>query len=220
MPVDVRLNAIVDPERAGGRPLLDLALAVVAGGATLVQLRDKLGSTRRLVETARVLVEELAPFGVPLVINDRVDVALAAGASGVHIGPDDMEIADARALLGPGAIIGHSIKSVAQAETVPVELIDYAGVGGVYATLSKDNPAPPMGPAGFAAIRAVLRRRAPLLPVVGIAGIDATNAADVIEAGADGVAVISVLSFAPDPELAARALRGIVDGALAVRPAR
>jgi thiamine-phosphate pyrophosphorylase len=220
MPVDVRLNAIVDPERAGGRPLVDLARAAVTGGATLVQLRDKLGSTRRLVDTARALVAALAPLGVPLVINDRVDVALASGASGVHLGPDDMEIADARALLGPAAIIGHSIKSIAQAEIAPVELIDYAGVGGVYATLSKDNPAPPMGPAGLCEIRAVLRRRAPVMPVVGIAGIDTTNAADVIAAGADGVAVISALSLAPDPEMAARVMRAIVDGALAQRPAR
>lgn len=217
MPVDVRLNAILDPERAGGRPLVDLARAVVAGGATLLQLRDKLGSTRRMIEEARALVELLAPLGVPLVINDRVDVALAAGAGGVHLGPDDMAVEDARALLGPDAIVGHSIKTLDQAERVPLDLIDYAGVGGVYATLSKDNPAPPMGPEGLSAIRAVLRRRAPLMPVVGIAGIEASNAAAVIAAGADGVAVISALSLAPDPEVAARTLRGLVDGALAER---
>ncbi|MDC7786634.1 thiamine phosphate synthase [Rhodoplanes sp. TEM] len=219
MPVDVRLNAILDPERAGGRPLVDLARAVVAGGATLLQLRDKLGTTRRMIDEARALVELLAPLGVPLVINDRVDVALAAGAAGVHLGPDDMAIEDARALLGPDAIVGHSIKTLDQAERVPLELIDYAGVGGVYATLSKDNPAAPMGPEGLAAIRAVLRRRAPLMPVVGIAGIEASNAAAVIAAGADGVAVISALSLAPDPEVAARTLRGLVDGVLAERAA-
>lgn len=219
MTVDVRLNAILDPERAGGRPLTDLARAVVAGGATLVQLRDKHGSTRRMNEEARALVALLAPLGVPLVINDRVDVALASGAAGVHVGPDDMAVEDARAILGPGAIIGHSIKTLEAAECVPLDLLDYAGVGGVYATLSKDNPAPPMGPEGLAEIRAVLRRRAPLLPVVGIAGIEIGNAAPVIAAGADGVAVISALSLAPDPEAAARTLRGIVDGALTERAA-
>ncbi|WP_244601580.1 MULTISPECIES: thiamine phosphate synthase [Rhodoplanes] len=217
MPVDLRLNAILDPERAGGRSLVDLARAVVAGGATLVQLRDKRGDTRPMVETARALLAVLTPLGVPLVINDRVDVALAAGAAGVHVGPDDMAIEDARALLGPGAIVGHSIKTVEQAESVPVGLIDYAGVGGVYTTLSKHNPAPPMGPEGFAAIRAVLRRRAPSLPVEGIAGIDETNAAAVIRAGGDGVAVIAALSLAADPEQAARRLRGVVDQALAGR---
>lgn len=219
MTVDVRLNAILDPERAGGRPLVDLARAVVAGGATLLQLRDKHGSTRRMIEAARALIEVLAPLGVPLVINDRVDVALAAGAAGVHVGPDDMAVEDARAILGPGAIVGHSIKTLDQAERVPLDLLDYAGVGGVYATLSKDNPAPPMGPEGLAKIRAVLRRRAPLMPVVGIAGIEIGNAAPVVAAGADGVAVISALSLAPDPEVAARTLRAIVDGALAERAA-
>lgn len=219
MTVDVRLNAILDPERAGGRPLVDLARAVVAGGATLLQLRDKHGSTRRMIEEARALVEVLAPLGVPLVINDRVDVALASGAAGVHVGPDDMTVEDARAILGPGAIVGHSIKTLDAAERVPLDLLDYAGVGGVYATLSKDNPAPPMGPEGLAKIRAVLRRRAPLMPVVGIAGIEIGNAAPVVAAGADGVAVISALSLAPDPEVAARTLRAIVDGVLAERAA-
>ncbi|MFD2184146.1 thiamine phosphate synthase [Rhodoplanes azumiensis] len=219
MTVDVRLNAILDPERAGGRPLVDLARAVAAGGATLVQLRDKHGSTRRMVEAARALIDVLAPFGVPLVINDRVDVALAAGAAGVHVGPDDMTVEDVRAVLGPGAIVGHSIKTLDQAERVPLDLLDYAGVGGVYTTLSKDNPAPPMGPEGLAKIRAVLRRRAPAMPVVGIAGIAIGNAAPVVAAGADGVAVISALSLSPDPEAAARTLRAIVDGVLAERAA-
>ncbi|MBK5960557.1 thiamine-phosphate diphosphorylase [Rhodoplanes elegans] len=219
MTVDVRLNAILDPERAGGRPLVDLARALVAGGATLVQLRDKHGSTRRMIEEARALVDVLAPFGVPLVINDRVDVALAAGAAGVHVGPDDMAVEDARAILGPGAIVGHSIKTLDAAERVPLDLLDYAGVGGVYATLSKDNPAPPMGPEGLGKIRAVLRRRAPTMPVVGIAGIEIGNAAPVVAAGADGVAVISALSLSPDPEVAARTLRTIVDGVLAERAA-
>jgi thiamine-phosphate pyrophosphorylase len=216
MRVDLRLNAIVDPARAGGRRLDDLARAVVAGGATLVQLRDKLGSTRRMVDAARALAATFAGARVPLVINDRVDVALAAGADGVHIGPDDMAAADARRLLGPGAIIGLSIKSIAQAEAAPVELLDYVGVGGVYATTSKDD-AESIGLAGLRAIVAVLRRRAPSLPVCGIAGIEASNAAEVIAAGADGVAVISALSLAADPQSAARELRTIVDAALAKR---
>ncbi|EJW09791.1 Thiamin-phosphate pyrophosphorylase [Rhodovulum sp. PH10] len=220
MPVDLRLNAIVDPARAGGRSVVDLARAVAQGGATLVQLRDKLGSTRRMIDQARAIKAVLAPLGIPLVVNDRVDVALAANADGVHLGPDDMEVSDARALLGPGRIIGHSVKSVAQAEAVPVEVIDYVGIGGVYATLSKDNPNPPMGPQGLAAIVAVLKARAPGLPAEGIAGIDATNAAEVIEAGAEGIAVISALSLAADPEREASALRAIVDAALDRRARR
>lgn len=216
-PVDLRLNAIVDPERAGGRALADLARLCAEGGATLVQLRDKVSETRAMVEEARAIKKALAPLSVPFVVNDRVDVALAAGADGVHVGPDDMAVEDARALLGPHAIIGTSIKSVADAEAAPVELIDYVGSGGVYATLSKQQKNPPIGPAGLARIIAVLRRRAPHLPLCGIAGIDESNAAEVIAAGADGVAVISALSLAADPSAAARRLRDIVDAMLAKR---
>jgi thiamine-phosphate pyrophosphorylase len=216
-PLDLRLNVIVDPERAGGRDLVDLARHAAAGGATLVQLRDKKSDTRPMVEAARAIKAVLAPYAIPLVVNDRIDVALAARADGVHIGPDDMAPEDARALLGPDAIIGVSIKSVEAAEAAPVALIDYAGVGGVYATLSKEQKNPPIGPQGFSRIAQVLRRRAPSLPIVGIAGIDAGNAGQVIAAGADGVAVISALSLADDPGAAARALRDIVDGMLAKR---
>jgi thiamine-phosphate pyrophosphorylase len=216
-PVDLRLNAIVDPERAGGRSLAELARLCAEGGATLVQLRDKLRDTRVMVDEARAIKTALAPFGVPFVVNDRVDVALAAGADGVHIGPDDMAIEDARRLLGPDAIVGISIKSVAEAEKAPVELVDYVGSGGVYVTLSKAQKNAPIGPEGLARIIGVFRRRAPKLPVCGIAGIDASNAAPVIAAGADGVAVISALSLAPDPAAAARGLRQIVDAMLAKR---
>jgi thiamine-phosphate pyrophosphorylase len=215
--VDLRLNAIVDPERAGGRQLADLARLCAQGGATLVQLRDKVSETRAMVAEARAIKQALSPFGVPLVINDRIDVALAAKADGVHIGPDDMAVEDVRRLLGPDAIVGLSIKSVPEAEAAPIDLIDYVGSGGVYATLSKLQKNKPIGPEGLARIVAALHRRAPKLPLAGIAGIDLGNAAAVIAAGADGVAVISALSLAPDPAAAARGLREIVDGMLAKR---
>src|SRR3954447_22551007 len=137
--VDVRLNAIVDPERANGRSLAELTRMVVAGGATLIQLRDKHGSTRHMIEEARAIKAVLAGTGVLLVINDRVDVALIAEADGVHVGQDDMRVEDARRLLVPKAIIGLSIKTVALANVAPIDQLDYAGVGGVYATTSKDN---------------------------------------------------------------------------------
>src|SRR5277367_4767691 len=191
MSVDLRLNAIVDPERAGGRPLAELARLCAEGGATLIQLRDKVSETRAMVETARAIKKALTPFGVPLVVNDRIDVALAAEADGVHVGPDDMAVEDARRLLGPEAIVGLSIKSVPEAEAAPIGLIDYVGSGGVYATLSKLQKNKPIGPEGLARIVAALHRRAPKLPLAGIAGIDLGNAAAVIAAGADGVAVIS-----------------------------
>ena len=217
MTIDLRLNAIVDPERAGGRDLAELARLTALGGATLIQLRDKISDTRALVETARAIKEALKPFEVPLVVNDRVDVALAAGADGVHVGQDDMAVEDARKILGRGAIIGLSVKTVDEANAAPVELIDYVGSGGVYVTTSKQQKSAPIGTAGLARVIAALHARAPKLPVCGIAGIDAGNAAPVIAAGADGVAVISALSLAPDPAAAARTLRGIVDATLAKR---
>jgi len=213
MKVDVRLNAIVDPERANGRSLSELTRMVVAGGATLIQLRDKHGTTRRLIEQARAVKAALAGTGVPLVVNDRVDVALIAEADGVHVGQDDMRVEDARRLLGRKAIIGLSIKSVALAHGAPLEQLDYVGVGGVYATTSKDNPDPPIGVNGLRDIVVAFRKRRRDLPICGIAGIDAGNAAPVIAAGADGVAVISALSMQADPEAAARELRGVVDKA-------
>jgi thiamine-phosphate pyrophosphorylase len=216
---DLRLNAIVDPERAGGRQLADLAAQCVRGGATLIQLRDKRSDSRTLVEQARAIKQALAPSAVPFIINDRVDVAMAAGADGVHLGQDDMAIEDARRLLGSSAIIGLSVKSVAEAEAARLDVVDYVGSGGVYATSSKQQKSVPIGPAGLARIIAVLHRRAPDLPICGIAGIDASNAAEVIAAGADGVAVISALSLVPDPQAAARQLREIVDAVLAKRGA-
>ena len=219
MTVDLRLNAIVDPERAGGRDLAELARLTALGGATLIQLRDKISDTRAMVETARAIKEALKPFEVPLVVNDRIDVALAAGADGVHVGQDDMAVEDARKILGRGAIIGLSVKTVDEANAAPVELIDYVGSGGVYVTTSKQQKSAPIGTAGLARVIAALHARAPKLPVCGIAGIDAGNAAPVIAAGANGVAVISALSLAPDPAAAARTLRGIVDATLAKRGA-
>ena len=219
MRLDLRLNAIVDPERAGGHLLADLAARCVRGGATLVQLRDKRSETRALIEAVRAIKHALAPFGAPFVVNDRVDVAMAVGADGVHLGQDDMAVEDARRLLGSRPIIGLSIKSVEEAEAARLDLVDYVGSGGVYATSSKQQKNAPIGPAGLVRIIAVLRRRAPDLPVCGIAGIDASNAAEVIAAGADGVAVISALSLVSSPETAARQLREIVDAVLAKRGA-
>lgn len=213
MDVDLRLYALVDPAVSGGRPLADLA-ACIASSATLVQLRDKYGSTRAMIEEARALRAVLEPEGVPLLINDRVDVALAAEADGVHIGQDDMAPADARLLLGRGAIIGLSIKTVEQARAAPLDLLNYVAIGGVYSTTSKDNTAAPIGVDGLRAIVEAIRAREPNYPICAIAGITSGNAADVISAGVDGVAVISALSLAPDPGKAAQELRAVVDSAL------
>jgi thiamine-phosphate pyrophosphorylase len=219
MSVDLRLYALVDPDVSGGHDLAGLSRKAVQGGATLLQLRDKTGSTLRMIEEARAIKQALAGTFVPLLINDRVDVALASGADGVHVGWDDMPVADARRLLGREAIIGLSIKTAEQATKAPLDLLDYVCIGGVFQTSSKDNKEPPVRPEGFAKLAALVRARAPNMPVGAIAGIDHSNAASVIAAGADGVAVISALSAAPDPADAAKRLRAIVDDGLALRGA-
>jgi thiamine-phosphate pyrophosphorylase len=214
--IDLRLYALLDPERAGGRDLANLAQELEGGGATLLQLRDKRGTTRSMIEQARAI---RSAARTPFVVNDRTDVALAAGADGVHVGWDDMAIEDARRLLGDKSIIGLSIKTMQQAQAAPLHLLDYVCIGGVFATASKDNRDPPVGVGGFKALAAAIRARAPKLPICAIAGIDAGNAAPLVAAGADGVAVISALSLAPDPKAAARNLRAIVDGAIDKRSA-
>lgn len=215
MRVDLRCYAIVDPEVAGGRELPDLCRMVAAGGATLVQLRDKLSDTKVMVERARACKAALG--SVPLLINDRVDVALAIGCEGVHIGWDDMEPADARRLLGRDAIIGLTINSPQRADATDLSLIDYAGIGGVYGTTSKKTGNSPIGLAGMARVIEALHRRRPGFATCGIAGINAANAAPVIDAGADGVSVISALSLAKDPRQATSDLLHAVDAALAKR---
>lgn len=219
MSVDLRLYALVDPDVSGGHDLAQLSLKVVQGGATLVQLRDKTGSTLRMIEEARAIKRALDGTFVPLLINDRVDVALAAGADGVHVGWDDMPVADARRLLGREAIIGLSIKTAEQVANAPLDLLDYVCIGGVFQTSSKDNKEPPVRPDGFAKLASLVRARAPNMPVGAIAGIDAGNAASVIAAGADGIAVISALSANADPAAAAKNLRAIVDDGLRLRGA-
>jgi thiamine-phosphate pyrophosphorylase len=218
--VDLRLYALVDPEHAGGHDIVELARSLAQGGATLVQLRDKRSATRLMVERARSIKAALRPFAVPFLVNDRIDVALAAGADGVHVGQDDMAVEDARRLLGGEAIIGLSIKTAAQAAAAQLDSLDYIGVGGVFATSSKENPSQPIGVAGLARIAEIIGARAPGFPLCGIAGITGDNAQRVIAAGADGVAVISVLSLAADPRSAARELRAVVDAALEQRRRR
>lgn len=218
MTVDLRVYALLDPAQSGGHSMGELA-KLIGPAATLVQLRDKNGTTRDMIARAKEIKAAL-PAHVPLLINDRVDIALAAEADGVHIGWDDMEAAEARLLLGKQAIIGLSLKSVKQAQAAPIEHLDYVAIGGVFITMSKDNPDPPVGLEGFRTIVSAVRERAPQMPVCAIAGIDANNAAGVIAAGADGVSVISALSLAADPAQAARALRSVVDVSLSQRSAR
>ncbi|MGH2342838.1 thiamine phosphate synthase [Segnochrobactraceae bacterium EtOH-i3] len=201
-PFDLSVYVITDRRLAGPRGILAVTEAAVRGGATLVQLREPHAPGRRLVEEARALVALLRPLGIPLLINDRVDVALAADADGVHVGQSDMAPADARALLGPDRILGLSITELADLDRSDLAGVDYLGVGPVFGTRTKPDAAPPMGLAGLSAVRAASR-----LPIVAIGGIGPKEAAPVRAAGADGVAIVSAIMAADDPEAATRAFR-------------
>lgn len=215
--LDLRLYAIADPAVSPAERLSDLVAATIAGGTTLVQLRDKHGDTRTLIAQAEALLAVTRPGNVPLLINDRVDVALAVGAEGVHLGQDDMPARTARRLLGPDAIIGLTIKNENEVAAAPLDVVDYLAIGGVFATTSKDNPAPPIGLNGLKRIAAASRARRPNLALCAIAGITAETAGAVVEAGVDGVSIISALFRSADPEGAARALLTAVDRALEQR---
>jgi thiamine-phosphate pyrophosphorylase len=199
---DVSLYLVTDRALARGRTTVEIVRAAVAGGVTCVQLREKNCSTREFIEEARALLAVLRPLGIPLIINDRVDVALAAGTDGVHLGQQDMAIAEARRLGPAGWLIGVSAESLADAIRAEKEGADYVGVSPVFATPTKTDAAPPLGLEGLRKIRAAVK-----IPLVAIGGIHLKNAHEVIRAGADGLAVISAIVAADSPRAAAAALR-------------
>lgn len=216
--IDYRLNAIVDASLSDIAPLAELAALAAHDGATIIQYRDKTASTRKMIDQARAIVEALKGTGVPLVINDRLDVAMATGADGVHLGADDMDADTARRLLGPDAIIGLTVKSMADARHVAQAPADYACIGGVFETTSKVNPDTPVGLAGLRQMRTYLRNERPDLAVGAIAGITLERVPDVIAAGADGVALISALFRTDDIAVTTKAFRNAVDEAMGARP--
>lgn len=213
---DIRLYALADAS-LGAERLPALARAAAENGATIIQYRDKTAGTRAMVERARAIRKALSGTGVPLLVNDRVDVALASGAEGVHLGRQDMLPGEARALLGPNAIIGITVKNESDAHGAASPAVDYACIGGVFETLSKKNPDAPVGLDGLAHLRALVRRVRPEIPVGAIAGIDLARAPLVVECGADGISLISALFGSADVPAATRAFRAAVDAALSER---
>ncbi|MEM9628359.1 MAG: thiamine phosphate synthase [Pseudomonadota bacterium] len=209
---DLRVYLVTDPDLTGERSLLDVVGQAAANGVGLVQLRDKQAEARDLLALAEALNALLTPRGVPLVVNDRVDVAAAAGV-GCHIGQSDLPPAAAREILGEDAIIGLSIDQVDQARTAAPGCLDYVAHGPFAATGTKTDAGKPVGTEGIEQVRALTT-----LPLMAIGGIDATNTADAISAGADGVAVVSAIMAARDPAAAARVLNDVVTRTLAERP--
>ena len=205
---DYSLYLVTDRTLARGRSVSDIVAAAVAGGVTCVQFRDKEGSTRDMIAAARELVVRLRPLGVPLIVNDRLDVALAAGADGIHVGQTDMELNDVKKWAPPDWIIGVSAESVDDAVAAAEGGADYIGISPVFSTPTKTDTAAPLGLDGVAAIRAAVS-----CPLVGIGGINAENAAAILAAGADGVAVVSAIMAVENPQPAAAALKQIVNNA-------
>jgi thiamine-phosphate pyrophosphorylase len=182
------------------------------GGASCIQLREKNATTREFVESARQIRQIMAPFNAVLIINDRIDVALAVGADGVHIGQSDMPCDIARRLMGPDAIIGLSVETWDDVERAWIQPVDYLGVSPIFETPTKTDTKGTWGLEGMARIRALSDR-----PLVGIGGINALNAGSVIRAGADSVAVVSAICAASDPYQASRNLCDIIENALQYR---
>ena len=208
--LDLRLMLVTDAAMTARRGLIATVREAVAGGVTVVQLRDKEASDDDLIALARTLRAELAPRGVPLIVNDRPEVAMAAGADGLHIGQEDGDPRAARRLLGPGAILGLSVTNGAEVATVDPAVVDYVGLGPVFMTATKADAAKPLGLDGFRAVGAILP-----VPFVAIGGIDTANAASIMAAGASGIAVVSAICAATDPRGAAMALRQVLDRARA-----
>lgn len=197
----LRLYLVTDSALAGGRPLEAVVSAAVQGGVSCVQLREKHLSTREFVALAQSLKAVLAPRHIPLIINDRLDVALACGADGVHLGQSDMGVQDARRLLPPEVIIGWSVETADDVQRAGRLPVDYLGVSPVFATPTKTDTHTPWGLDGLRQVRA-----ATTLPLVAIGGIHPGNARQVRQAGADGLAVVSAICAAEDPRAAAAEL--------------
>jgi thiamine-phosphate pyrophosphorylase len=211
----LRLYLVTDQSLMRGRTLADVVAAAVQGGVSCVQLREKNLDTREFLAQALALKALLAPYRVPLVINDRIDIALACAADGVHLGQSDLPVEQARKLLPPEVFIGWSVETmddVLQSAALPV---DYLGVSPIFSTLTKTDTKTPWGLQGLGRVRAATG-----LPLVAIGGMHAGNAREVLRAGADSLAVVSALCAADDPCAAATGLRALCDEASKSRRAK
>ncbi len=206
--VDYSLYLVTDRGLSRGRPMLDIVAAAVRGGVSCVQLREKTCPTREFIEQALAIKHFLQARRIPLIINDRVDVALAVEADGVHLGQTDMPLEMAREIVADSMLIGISAECLDDALAAAKGGADYLGVSPIYDTPTKTDTAPALGLSGLQQIR-----QAVSLPLVAIGGLNADNAAEVIRHGADGVAVVSAIVAAEDPKAAAARLRQTIEAA-------
>jgi len=209
--LDLSLYLVLDPELCGGAAgMLRTARLAAENGASVVQLRAPHWKKRQWLETAIALKRALDPLGVPLIINDQVDIALAVDAAGVHVGQDDLPPEVVRRLIGPGKWLGLSISNAVELAAVPPGLVDYLGIGPVYPTATKSDAAPATGLATLAELVGAGR-----WPTVAIGGINLGNCRQPLQAGADGVAVVSAICGQDDPARSTRALREKISAHLA-----
>ena len=206
--IDYSLYLVTDRDLAGERSIHDIVETAIRGGVTCVQLREKNSSTLEFIEQALIIRDLLKKNNIPLIINDRLDIAQAVYADGIHLGPSDMPLAMARSIVGDSMIIGVSAESPADAIEAERNGADYIAVSPIFETPTKAYLFPPLGLEGLREIR-----RAVKAPLVGIGGLNRSNAAEIIRNGADGIAVVSAIVAAESPENAARELKEIIERA-------
>ena len=203
------LYIIVDPDAANGRPVAEVAEAVLKGGAGTIQLRDKTNDKAKVLSDARSLRALCDEYEANLIVNDDADIARAAGAHGLHVGQADLPVADARRLLTPRQLVGRSNNTVDEAMDSQGQGVDYIAVGAVYATSTVGKGArPTVGPEMVSRVKEMAAQ-----PIVAIGGIDADNVAEVVRAGADCVCVVSAVTLSDDPEAAARRMVEAIESA-------
>lgn len=199
--IDYSLYLVTDRDLSKGRSLQEIIKSAVEGGVTIVQLREKKCTSREFLKLAQEIKDFCTPLGIPLIINDRVDIALAVKADGLHIGQSDMPYEIVRELMGPDAIIGLSVESVQDAIDAEKLDVDYLGLSPIYSTPTKTDIHHELGLEGIRKIRKISRH-----PLVAIGGINKENTAEIIAAGSDGIAVVSAICSAEDPKLASQEL--------------
>lgn len=190
---------VTDRALCMGRDVLDVVASAARGGLCAVQLREKQIASREFVALGRAMVDLLRPLGIPLIINDRADIAQIIGADGLHIGQSDIHYRDARELLGPKAIIGLSVETSSQAIECRNWGLNYIGASPIFGTPTKSDTAEPLGLNGLAQLRTLTTT-----PIVAIGGINLSNCRQVVQAGADSIAIVSAICSAHDPEAATK----------------
>ncbi|MDQ2180492.1 thiamine phosphate synthase [Marinifilum sp. D714] len=212
MRADLSLYLVTDKELANGKALEDIVEEAVKGGVSMVQIREKEASSKDFYQLASKIKKVLEKYKVPLIINDRLDIALAVDAEGLHIGQSDLPYKVAREILGPNKIIGLSVENIEQAKQANQLDVDYIGLSPVFSTQTKNDIAKPLELDGVKKIMSFSKHAA-----VAIGGINSANTADIIKAGADGIAVVSAIVCAEDPYNASKELKEIVNRSLSLK---